>query len=40
MNAVVEWCINDKGKPEINFREKRNFKDLGTFKSEEKNQFS
>ncbi|WP_458403774.1 AbrB/MazE/SpoVT family DNA-binding domain-containing protein [Methanobrevibacter sp.] len=36
-NTVVEWGINEKGKPEINFRKKRNFKDLGgAFKTEDK----
>ena len=36
-DTVVEWAINENGNPEINFREKRNFKDLvGAFKSDEK----
>lgn len=36
-DTVVEWSINDNGKPEINFRKKRNFKDLaGAFKSDKK----
>ena len=36
-DTVVEWGINNKGRPEINFRKKRNFKNLvGAFKSEEK----
>ena len=36
-NTVVEWAINENGNPEINFRKKRNFKDLvGAFKSDEK----
>lgn len=36
-NTVVEWTINENGNPEINFRKKRNFKDLvGAFKSDEK----
>ena len=36
-DTVVEWAINDNGNPEINFRKKRNFKDLvGAFKTEEK----
>ena len=35
--TVVEWAINDKGNPEINFRKKRNFKNLsGAFKTDEK----
>ena len=36
-DTVVEWAINENGNPEINFRKKRNFKDLvGAFKSDEK----
>lgn len=36
-DTVVEWTINENGNPEINFRKKRNFKDLvGAFKSDEK----
>ena len=36
-DTIVEWCINDNGKPEINFRKKRNFKDLvGAFKTDKK----
>lgn len=36
-DTVVEWAINEKGNPEINFRKKRNFKNLaGSFKSEER----
>ena len=36
-DTVVEWAINDNGNPEINFRKKRNFKNLaGAFKSDEK----
>lgn len=36
-DTVVEWSINENGNPEINFRKKRNFKDLvGAFKSDEK----
>lgn len=36
-NTVVEWAINNNGNPEINFRKKRNFKDLvGAFKSDER----
>ena len=36
-DTVVEWDINENGNPEINFRKKRNFKDLvGAFKSDEK----
>ncbi len=36
-DTVVEWSINDAGNPEINFRKKRNFKNLaGTFKSDKK----
>ena len=36
-DTVVEWSINDNGNPEINFRKKRNFKDLvGAFKSDER----
>lgn len=36
-DTVVEWAINEKGNPEINFRKKRRFKDLvGAFKTEEK----
>ncbi len=36
-NTIVEWTINEKGNPEINFRRKRNFKSLaGAFKSDEK----
>ena len=35
--TVVEWAINNNGNPEINFRKKRNFKDLvGAFKSDER----
>ena len=35
--TIVEWAINDKGNPEINFRKKRNFKNLsGAFKTDEK----
>ena len=26
--TILEWSINDNGKPEINFRRKRNFKEL------------
>ena len=34
-DTVVEWAINEKGNPEINFRKKRRFKDLvGAFKTE------
>ena len=33
----MTWAINENGNPEINFRKKRNFKDLvGAFKSDEK----
>ena len=36
-DTVVEWAINNNGNPEINFRKKRNFKDLvGAFKSDER----
>lgn len=36
-DTVVEWAINENGNPEINFRKKRNFKDLvGAFKSDER----
>ena len=36
-DTVVEWSINNNGNPEINFRKKRNFKDLdGAFKSDER----
>lgn len=36
-DTIVEWAINENGNPEINFRKKRNFKDLvGAFKSDEK----
>lgn len=36
-DTVVEWAINDNGNPEINFRKKRNFKNLGgAFKSDER----
>ncbi|MBR0271698.1 MAG: AbrB/MazE/SpoVT family DNA-binding domain-containing protein [Methanobrevibacter sp.] len=36
-DTVVEWGINENGNPEINFRTKRNFKDLaGAFQSDEK----
>lgn len=36
-DTVVEWAINEKGNPEINFRKKRSFKNLvGAFKTEEK----
>lgn len=36
-DTVVEWSINDNGNPEINFRKKRNFKNLaGAFKSQER----
>lgn len=36
-DTVVEWAINENGNPEINFRKKRNFKDLvGAFRSDEK----
>ena len=36
-DTVVEWAINENGNPEINFRNKSNFKDLvGAFKSDEK----
>ncbi len=36
-DTVVEWGINNNGNPEINFRKKRNFKDLvGAFKSDER----
>ena len=36
-DTVVEWAINEKGNPEINFRKKRNFKNLGgAFKSDER----
>ena len=36
-DTIVEWAINDKGNPEINFRKKISFKDLGgAFKTEEK----
>lgn len=35
--TVVEWFINKNGNPEINFRKKRNFKNLaGAFKTDEK----
>ena len=27
-NTVVEWFINENGNPEINFRRKRNIKEL------------
>lgn len=27
-NTVIEWCINEKGKPELNFRRKRKLKEL------------
>ena len=27
-NTVIEWSINKKGKPELNFRRKRNLKEL------------
>ncbi len=27
-NTVVEWFINEKGNPEINFRRKRNLNEL------------
>jgi len=27
-NTVIEWFINENGNPEINFRRKRNFKEL------------
>lgn len=34
---VIEWDLTEEGKPEINFRKKRNIKDLaGAFHSEEK----
>ena len=36
-DTVVEWGINNNGNPEINFRKKRNLKDLvGAFKSDER----
>ena len=36
-DTIVEWSINNNGNPEINFRKKRNFKDLvGAFKSDER----
>ena len=36
-DTIVEWSINNNGIPEINFRKKRNFKDLvGAFKSDER----
>ena len=36
-DTIVEWAINNNGNPEINFRKKRNFKDLvGAFKSDER----
>ena len=36
-DTVVEWAINNNGNPEINFRKKRNLKDLvGAFKSDER----
>ena len=36
-DTVVEWAINEKGNPEINFRKKRSFKNLGgAFKSDER----
>lgn len=36
-DTVVEWAINENGNPEINFRKKRNFKDLvGAFKTDKK----
>ena len=36
-DTVVEWYINDNGKPEINVRKKRNIKDLaGAFSTDEK----
>lgn len=36
-DTIVEWAINEKGNPEINFRKKRSFKNLGgAFKSDEK----
>lgn len=36
-DTVIEWSINNNGNPEINFRKKRNFKDLvGAFKSDER----
>ena len=36
-DTVVEWAINNNGNPEINFRKKRNYKDLvGAFKSDER----
>ena len=36
-DTVVEWAINNNGNPEINFRKKRNFKELvGAFKSDER----
>ena len=36
-DTVVEWYIIDNGKPEINFRKKRNIKDLaGAFSTDEK----
>lgn len=35
--TVVEWFINKNGNHEINFRKKRNFKNLaGAFKTDEK----
>ena len=27
-NTVIEWSINEKGKPELNFRRKRKLKEL------------
>ena len=36
-DTVVEWAINDNGNPEINFRKKRSFTNLGgAFKSDER----
>ena len=36
-DTIVEWSINEKGNPEINFRKKRSFKNLaGAFKTKEK----
>ena len=35
-DTVVEWAINERGRPEINFRRKRNIKDIvGAFSSDE-----
>ena len=35
-DSVLEWGVNDKGEPTINFRKKRDFKDLvGAFHLDE-----